>query len=1708
MRRLFTRRNIITGLLSVALIILFLGFYAYKNIRFAVGDTRKTDLNMQSLNLLDDVFDDLQEIEAGQRDYIISRDSFFLTPFVNGIQALHSDTVALRKITALYPERRSQYDTLLNLVGKRAQLSSVSVNFTKQGKIDDAVQIINSGTGSYLMDSIRNSITLLKLSDRNNLQELNKRRKTATNYSISLLLSLLFFSLTGLAWLGWRLLREEKTRRESDEQINYLAGLTEETSDAVFSTDRDGVILSWNKGAENIFGFSKQEALGRYAPELTRSSYTAEDFPAIAAAIAKGGDSSMESVAYSKDNKEITCQCSITELKNKQQEVTGYVMVVRDITALRINERLLGKFNEELTKQVEVKTSLVNSIVERIQDGFYSLNNDRVFTYVNEYAATVMESTPGELQGKHIWTLFPDALNSPAYDLIESAFNEQYTHQKEFFYEPYKKWFSLTAYPSLSGISVYFKDITEQKTAEEKIRRSSERFDLISRTTNDAVWEWDLETGELWGNEMHQQLYGLSVKDPVPPEQDWQERLHPDDRAAMMERQKEAIASGTNVFISEYRFRTEHNGYRNIYDRCYIVRDDDGKAIRLLGSMMDITERKNAEEANRNVLQLLKYSELVGKTGYWKWDLITNQVSWSEGTYRIFGESKEGFLGTLEDFSRRVDKNDVQHVSEAIRRAIENCQVSHYEFWIHTPGGEKKYLGTTAEPQQDDKGNIIMLFGTTIDLTERKTTEEKILKSEERYRELVENAVEALVVMDAEKGKFVNVSESAAGLFKMTKEELLMLGPADVSPEYQPDGRRSVDGAREKIQLAIEGGKPSFEWIHCDKNCQPITCEVRLVRLPSDTGVLIRGSIIDISERKKAEQAIIDSEETRRLIMNSALDAIVCADIQGVITVWTPQAEKIFGWKESEALGRKIDKTIIPERLRDAHHIGLEIYRTSGKGRILNRIMEIAAINKSGEEFPIELSVIPVKRGDTEFFCAFIRDITVRKNAEARLKESDEMIRQILSSSADDFYVIDENFRVTLINSTARKNLGLLSGREVETGCYILDIFPQDRKDFIRENYLRVLSGGTVEYEFQNEIEGKPSWKRVRYSPVKDAEERITGCFVSTTDITEKKKAEEDIIKINARFQMVSKATSDIVWDLDLVNDKRWWNDNYYANLGYTRKKVLYDRNDWYEKIHPEDQQRVMAGFAEAIAGADSAWRYEYRYRKADGSYINILDRGYIMHNNEGQPYRVIGSMVDMTPVYEQQKKLAESENRLRTILDTDPECIKLLDSDCNMIDINKAGLNMIEANSYEEVLGESLLTVVADEQREKAAEMVKAAFSGKKSLLEFEMITLKGTKRFCEVSIVPFRNAEKKIISALGVTRDITERKTAEIALAKNEEKYRTLVEQAHDAILLFDASGKLQDVNTGLTRMLGYTKKELLKMNLPDIFQKEELKSDPLRFDILKQDKARVKRIKVLRKDGMVVQTEIKSQQLPDGRFLSIIRDLTDRISAEKKLEESYQQLRELNGYLENVREEERSNIAREIHDELGQQLTVLKMDISWLKKKLADNPDNGIADRLNGLLEMINNTVRSVRRISAELRPSMLDDLGLPAAIEWHAQEFMNRSGIQIRTNINSREIKLGSKTAITLFRVFQESLTNVARHAEAGYANVILEQNGDQLVLTVEDNGKGFIPESIRDKKTLGILGMKERVAIIKGSYDIQSTPEKGTVVRVSVPVTES
>jgi signal transduction histidine kinase len=220
-------------------------------------------------------------------------------------------------------------------------------------------------------------------------------------------------------------------------------------------------------------------------------------------------------------------------------------------------------------------------------------------------------------------------------------------------------------------------------------------------------------------------------------------------------------------------------------------------------------------------------------------------------------------------------------------------------------------------------------------------------------------------------------------------------------------------------------------------------------------------------------------------------------------------------------------------------------------------------------------------------------------------------------------------------------------------------------------------------------------------------------------------------------------------------------------------------------------------------------------------------------------------------------------------------------------------------------------------------------------------------------------------------------------------------------------------------------------------------------------------------------------------------------------EQLASSRQQLRALASRLQKVREEERTGVAREIHDELGQALTGLKLDIAWMKNRIPR--DNAMMAHCASIIERIDQTLNAVRRIATELRPSVLDQLGLAAALEWQSQEFTARTGIDVSLELCNEGCSVPDELGSPAFRIAQESLTNIARHAQAKHVKIRLAQSTTRLTLEITDDGVGFPPERLEGTKSLGVVGMRERALACGGTLSVRSQPDGGTTVLLRVPL---
>ena len=347
---------------------------------------------------------------------------------------------------------------------------------------------------------------------------------------------------------------------------------------------------------------------------------------------------------------------------------------------------------------------------------------------------------------------------------------------------------------------------------------------------------------------------------------------------------------------------------------------------------------------------------------------------------------------------------------------------------------------------------------------------------------------------------------------------------------------------------------------------------------------------------------------------------------------------------------------------------------------------------------------------------------------------------------------------------------------------------------------------------------------------------------------------------------------------------------------------------------------------------------------------------------------------------------------------------------------------------------------------------------------------------------------------------------------LRDSEKRYRDLYENAPDMYHSINKEGIIIYCNETKARMLGYSKEDIIGRPLSDFFTEESKKLHVKEFPSLKDSKVHldVER-EFVRKDGstFAASLNISTEVNANGELLktrTIARDLTERRRVEE-LKKSQEQLRSLSAYLESAREEEKKRIARQIHDELGQALTTLSLDLSWLNNRLTGERDmldiDLIKSRTHAMFNLIDSTVQTVQRISSELIPGVLEHLGLAEAIRWQVDRYRNRTGISYDVNITNDNIELNQNSSIAIFRIFQETLTNIVRHADATEVKVLLEMDDNELTLEVEDNGKGIQDVHITSPESVGLIGMRERARILGGKVNISGSPGIGTKVKMII-----
>jgi PAS domain S-box-containing protein len=970
----------------------------------------------------------------------------------------------------------------------------------------------------------------------------------------------------------------------------------------------------------------------------------------------------------------------------------------------------------KLDSKVKENAAEINEVFERVSDAFVALDKDWRYTYVNEKAGQILNRPRGTLIGKNIWTEFPEGVGQIFYRAYHLAMEKQHYIHVEEYYPPFDKWFENHIYPSTGGLSIFFRDITEKKKAEEKLRMADQLLAYHLHNSPLGVIEWDKHFIIRSWSAQTEKIFGWTEAEVI--------NKHFDEISLVLEEEahdvaiiaKELMTGAVNSNNILNRNRTKSGNI--IYCQWFnsVLKDEKGDTHSILSLIQDVTVQKQGEEEIKKAHERFEMIASTTHDAIWEWNLVTGERWANELHQQLYGLTKADPVPTEEAWKERIHPEDRNKIVSARQLAL----TSSKDYW----------------------------------------------QSEYRFK--------------------------------------------------RPDGSYIVLFDRSYIIRSQDGG-----------------------------AIRLTGSMFDITERKQAEETVKHSEEKRSLIMNAALDAIICIDTKGKISFWNPKAEQIFGWKAEEVMGRKLSKIIIPVEYRKMHDKGIEHYLKTGYGPRLNEMLELSAIDRNGREFPIELTVLAIKQVGEEFFCAFIRDITGRKKAENAIRKSEEKYRTLVDQASDAIFIADTQGRFITVNKSA---------------CRLAQYPEAD-----------LLQMSIYDFAITEDIQKNP----FHFDELKQGKTVIT--------------------------ERVMKRNNGVPLDVEII-----------AKLLSDGRLLVFVR-DISERIKAQNEIIKEKNLSDSI--------------------INSLPGIFYMYTREG-------------------KFLRWNKNF------------------------------------------ETVTKYSADE------------------------ITVMHPLDF-------FAGKEKELLS----------RKINNVFVAGEDNV---------EAGFLLKTGEKIPYYFTGLS----------------------------------------------IEYDG-------------GECMLGVGIDISERVRTQEKVRQTSEQLRQLAVHLQTVREEERKRIAREIHDELGQQLTAIKMDVAWVNKK---TPEEKTAekDKLKNVINLLDGSNRSIRRILSELRPAILDDHGLLDAIEWLGRQFTVQTGIPVKFTTTESELKLPEPVATCIFRVYQEALTNITRYARASEVIITLTISSQTITFRIKDDGKGFDTRSLQQKRSFGILGMKERVLSLNGTFELLSVQGKGTEIIFSIP----
>ncbi|NQT25851.1 PAS domain S-box protein [candidate division KSB1 bacterium] len=1253
------------------------------------------------------------------------------------------------------------------------------------------------------------------------------------------------------------------------------------------------------------------------------------------------------------------------------------------------------------------------------------------------------------------------------------------------------------------------RDISERKKAENILLESEKRYRELAELLPQTVFEMDTRGNltyinkhgiKTFGYSQAELKKGLNLSQLLPPEEmkrgRKQMQLMLEDKGQTGNEYQAMKNDGTPINILVYNIPVH----------------SEGKHIGWRGAVIDITERKQVEETLRRSEETVRDILETSRDWIWTIDVNGKHTYSNPAIEKILGYSpqellaKSSFQFILEDDRALIESKMPKWIAN--KSGWKNLEMR----WRHKDGSIR-WLESNAVPIFDDENNLVGFRGVDRDITERKNADEAITQSEKKYRFLTENITDVIWIFDVEAQKFTYVSPSVFKQRGYTAEEIMT----------QSLEEAVIPSSREKLFKLTSVHFKTFKKtgesvVHIDelelpcKDGSMIWGELlSYYRSNPDTGkVEVIGVTRDITDRKKSEEALWKSEE----LLNKTGEI---ARVGG----WeiNLDTQTVF-WTETTKRIHEVPMDYIPT-VEEA----IKFYPDESQVKIAKVVNHAT---KEGIPYDVELELVSAKGnrlwvhttgypeihdGKCIRMWGTFQDITDHKQIMVALQESEELYRQLFELESDALFLIENDtgqileaneaacalYRYTHDEMLAKKNTDLSA--EPDITRLVTESTP-----IIKDNVVTI---------------------PLRYHQKKDGSEfivEITGRFfewkgksvhiAAIRDITKRQMDDETLRESESNLQKAFEIAGIGQWKYDIKNDRFDWNQTALDVIGFTEDGIPQNFKAYQAFFHPDDIEMI----SESVEKSHKSGMTNIEHRLIiDGKIKWIITRSHIEFNKAGKAEVAVGIIQDVTERRMAEKYIAISEERYRELfnhMSSGVAVYQVIDHGKDFIfkDFNMAG-ERIDGQSRKFLIGKSIFDVRPGVEEFGLIEAFRTVLkTGKPKHHPISMYKDNQLTGWYDNYIYQLPSGELVV-----VFDDVTEVKLADIALLENEIKFRSLFENTSSMIILHDMEGHFLDVNAKALEDWGYTKDEFLKMQITDMDPDFLKRDDPKIFWKQLDKKANVRfESNILRKDGSFCPVEIMLSKFllhEQKVIMAVCRDIEERKMAEKALEQHRKELQRLSTQLIRTQEEERKRLSRELHDEMGQSLTSIKLNLTSIKNELKGKLSRPVSVHLQETDQLAEGLLEQMHDISLNLRPNMLDDLGLEPALKWLVNHNRKQWGIKIKLQFKGLQQRLNPDIETAIYRIVQESLNNIVKHARA--KEVILHIRmfkSGKLRLTISDDGRGFDMKKVHQRdpssRGIGILGMQERTSNLGGTITIQSEPKKGTSIQVELPLSKT